>query len=105
MKITFNYTRERQKGKKGLLKKWGLKVLWNRILSLIIKIASGGNVVLSEAGSIAVMFGKKGVKMILNFRWQAKSLKKAAKRYRNFSKNAEKFLELYDYMLSDDFLR
>lgn len=84
----FKKSEELQKGKTGWLKKWGLKVLWNRLLSLIIKIASEGNVVLSEAGSIAIMFGKEGVKMILSFRWQSKSLKKSAKRYRDFSKNA-----------------
>jgi hypothetical protein len=101
----YKKSEEQKKGKKGLIKKIGLKILWNGLLSLIIMIASGGNVVFSEASSIVTMFGVEGVKIILSFRWQAKSLKKSAKRYRDFSQRAQTFLELYNHVLSDDFLR
>ena len=47
----------------------------------------------------------EGVKVILNLRWQTKSLKKSAERYRDFNKRAERFLTLYERAISTDFLR
>lgn len=102
---SYELYKKSEERKKGLLKKIGSKFLWNRLLSIIIKIASSGNVVFSEACSMAGMFGIEGVKIILSFRWQTKSLKKSAKRYRDFSQRAKNFLDLFERVQSNDFLR
>lgn len=102
---SFEFYKESEERKKSLLKRYWPNVVWKVLLSLVAHIISAGNFAFSTIFSLISWLGVKGFKLILSFRWQTKMLKKAARRYRQYSNRAKRFLELYNLPLRKDFLR
>lgn len=97
--------RKSQEKKKNLFERYGKKAIGTALMGVFAHIASGGNFAFSTVLSVVSMFGREGFKMILSFRWQAKTLKKSALMYRRFSSRVEDFLKLYDMPLKKGFIR
>jgi len=91
--------------RKGLFERYGKRAIGTALMSVFAHIASGGNFAFSIVLSVVSMFGREGLKMILSFRWQVKTLKNSARMYRRFGAKVEDFLKIYDMRLKKGFIR
>jgi len=88
--------KQRMEKEKSLFKRYGYKTLTKLIPALLTYFISGGQIPFSLILQISILIGTEGLKMLLSFRWQTRSLLKAAKYYENFKKRIDVFLSLYD---------
>lgn len=91
--------------KKSWFERYGPRLLWEVVLSVVAYIISAGNFAFSIIFKLISFFGVEGFKIILSFRWQTKMLNKAAGRYRMFSNRAKMFLDLFNLPSRKDFIR
>ncbi|MCJ7635424.1 hypothetical protein MUP77_23920 [Candidatus Bathyarchaeota archaeon] len=102
---SFELYKKSEDRKKSLLKRYGPSAIWNVLLSAFADILSGGNFAFSVIFPLISWFGIEGCKMILSFRWQAKTLRDSAFVYKRFAARARMFSKIYDIPLRKGYLR